>query len=412
MRICIVSQEYPPETARGGIGSQNWTKARALADLGHEVHVLSSATGATDGLATRDDGGVTVHRIEPPGVEFPVYGAPAYWVGYTWSVLRALHRLMEPLDFDVLDFAEYGAEGFAYQLDRTPWSFVPVAVQLHGPLSMFSERIGWPEPGSELERVGTLMEELSIQRADGLMACSANIADFTAGRHGVARDSIDVVHCGVDSSAFTPPPDGFREGKPPTVLFVGNLAANKGLGTVLDAVLVLRAKWPELRLRVLGKGEGSFLEDLRDRARGAGAEDALELLGFLQDRSALPDLYRSAHVFASPAQHEVGVANVYIEAMASGCPVVAANTGAAPEAVSDGESGLLVTPGDVEGTAVALDRVLGDRELARRMGDAGRRRVDEYFSIDRYVERVLATYERAIAAGSGLRAAVLEGAAP
>ncbi|TMM08128.1 MAG: glycosyltransferase family 4 protein [Actinobacteria bacterium] len=405
MRICIVSQEYPPETARGGIGSQNWTKAHALAGLGHEVHVLSSSTGATDGIATREGDGVTVHRIEPPGVEFPVYEAPAYWVGYTWSVLAALQRLMKSLEFDVIDFAEYGAEGFAYQLDRTPWSFAPVAVQLHGPLSMFAERIGWPEAGSDFERVGTFMEELSIQRADALMACSANIADFTAERHGVARDSIDVVHCGVDSSAFTPPPPGFREAQPPTVLFVGNLAANKGLGTVLDAVLLLRSRWPDLRLRVLGKGEGSFLDDLRARAHSAGTDDALELLGFVQDRAALPDLYRSADVFASPAQHEVGVANVYIEAMACACPVVAAETGAAPEAVADGESGLLVRPGDVRGTAAALERILGDPELARRMGEGGRRRVDEYFSIDRYVERVLGTYERAIA-----RSAAISGA--
>ena len=52
--------------------------------------------------------GVTVHRIEPPGVEFPVYEAPAYWVGYTWSVLRGLQRLIGFVEFDVLDFAEYG----------------------------------------------------------------------------------------------------------------------------------------------------------------------------------------------------------------------------------------------------------------------------------------------------------------
>src|SRR2546430_15306822 len=117
---------------------------------------------------------------------------------------------MKSLEFDVIDFAEYGAEGFAYQLDRTPWSFAPVAIQLHGPLSMFAERIGWPEPGSDFERVGTFMEELSIQRADALMACSANIADFTADRHRVARRSIDGGHRGGDSSALPPPPPGLR----------------------------------------------------------------------------------------------------------------------------------------------------------------------------------------------------------
>ena len=79
-------------------------------------------------------------------------------------------------------------------------------------------------------------------------------------------------------------------------------------------------------------------------------------------------------------------------------PLLAAATGAAPEAITHDESGLLVAPGDVPATAAALDRILGDPALAARMGEAGRRRVDDYFSIDRYVERVLGTYERAIAA--------------
>jgi phosphatidylinositol alpha-1,6-mannosyltransferase len=107
--------------------------------------------------------------------------------------------------------------------------------------------------------------------------------------------------------------------------------------------------------------------------------------------------YAEADVFCSAALHEVGVANVYLEAMASACPVVASDTGGAPEAVEHGETGLLVEPYDVEATAAALDRILSDPALGRRMGAAGRRRVDEYFAVDRYVERVLATYERAIA---------------
>ena len=159
MNICLVSQEYPPETARGGIGTQTWNKARALARLGHVVHVLSCAAEPGPELQTKADAGVTVHRMQPPGFEFPVYDASAYWVGYTWSVLRQLHHLMQTTKFDVIDFAEYGAEGCAYQLDRTPWNWVPVVVQLYGPLAMFAgldmpassaltqQRLGWTPTG-------------------------------------------------------------------------------------------------------------------------------------------------------------------------------------------------------------------------------------------------------------------------
>jgi glycosyltransferase involved in cell wall biosynthesis len=111
----------------------------------------------------------------------------------------------------------------------------------------------------------------------------------------------------------------------------------------------------------------------------------------------LPDFYRRAHVFCSPAQHEGGVANVYLEAMACCCPVVASSAGGAPEAVINDETGVLVPPGDEHAVAVALDQLLGNPSLARQMGQAARQRVDDYFAMDKYIGRVLRNYQRAIA---------------
>ena len=395
LRICLVAQEYPPETARGGIGSQAWNKARGLRDAGHDVHVLSSSAAPGPPLRTQTEAGVTVHRLQPPGYAFPVHDAPAFWTGYSWAVLRALRRLEEEQGFDLVDFAEYGAEGFAYQADRTEWNWTPVVVQLHGPLAMFAERIGWPERDSRLYRVGTFMEDFSIGNADALMACSGNIADFTAGFHGVPREQIDVVHCGVDVQRFTPA-RATRNGRP-TVLFVGNVAANKGVATVVEAVLGLLDEHPGVRLQILGTGDDDLVDELQARAREAGAAGAIEFHGFVADRARLPAYYGGADVFCSPADHEVGVANVYIEAMACGCPVVAAVTGAAPEVVEDGETGLLVPPNDVGATRAALAAVLRDPKLGERLGSAGRRRAEREFAMDRYLERVLATYERALA---------------
>ena len=397
MNICLVSQNYPPDTAQGGISTQTWNKARALTDLGHTVHVLSCAAKAGPALKTTIDDGVTVHRMQPPGRdsanEFSVYNEQTYSLGYTWSVLRHLRGLLATSVFDVIDFADYGAEGFAFQIDRAPWE-PAVVVQLHAPLAILAEHIGWPAKESDFYSVGTFMEGVSIEKADALMACSANIADFTAEFYSLPRESIEVVHCGVDIKAFYPA-DSNEPIERPTVLFVGNIAGNKGLTTVFDACSQLRSKYPDLRLQIVGSGDDELTERLKSRAQKEMPPGGVEFLGFVE-RSRLPDFYRRASVFASPAQYEGGVANVYLEAMASGCPVIASTAGGAPEAVVNGELGLLVPPLDVDATVTAIDRILSDALLRDRLGRAGRQRVEQYFAMDKYISRVLATYEKAI----------------
>jgi len=399
LNICLVSQNYPPETAQGGIGTQTWNKARVLVGLGHSVHVLSSANGPDRAIRTRTDDGVVVHRMgrpgEDPGLEFGIYHSHTFWVGYAWSVLRALRRLTQTTRFDVIDFAEYGAEGFSYQLDRTPEDETAVVVQLHGPLAMLATHIGWPDKESDFYRVGTFMEGVSIRLADRLMACSAGIADFTARLYGIPRSTIDVVKCGVDTDAFRPADTAEGPHTRPTVLFVGNVAASKGASTALEAVLRLRSKHLDIKLQIVGRGDRKFVAELQSRVDAEHAEGSVEFCGFV-DRQRMPKFFQRADVFCSPATYEGGTANVYLEAMACGCPVVASTAGGAVEAVEDGVTGLLVPPGDVGEVTEALDRILANEPLRRRMKEDCRARTDEHFSMDRYISRILDVYEAAI----------------
>jgi glycosyltransferase involved in cell wall biosynthesis len=393
MRICLVSQAYPPETAQGGIGSQTWNKARSLTRIGHVVHVISCATGERANTSIID--GIMVHRIQPPGQEFRVYNLETHWLGYTWAVFREINRLLETTKFDIIDFPEYGAEGFAYQLDRMQWNWAPVVVQLHAPLAMLSKFIGWPEKGGAFYNVGCHMEGVSIRLADAVMACSAAIADFTADFYGIPRSSIDVVHCGIDNTAFHPVKTHRRPDQRPTVLFVGRIALSKGIRTIIESTLRLRCKYPRILLQVLGKGDDRLQHELQEYVRAQGATENVEFLGFV-GREMLPTHYCNADAFCMPSQFEGGTANVYLEAMSCGCPVVASTVGGAAEAVVDGKSGFLVPPDDIDATAQALDRLLADPNLRQCIGDAGRRRVDEYFAMDKYILRILAVYEKAI----------------
>ena len=393
MRICLVSQEYPPETAWGGVGTQTWVKARGLARRGHEVHVLSCSSHPQDGIRTETHDGVTVHRIQPPGHDFPVYGKPLWMLGWTWLVAAALDELMHRHRFDVLDAPEFGGECFGYQIDRTRWNWVPVVVQIHGSMTMFVDRMGWPQRGSRLHELGTFLESFSLRNADALMAVGAGIADIAAAAYGLDRMRIDVVHCGVDTDLFTPAATPDPPAARPTVLFVGKMVKNKGPLVVAEAVLALKEKYPDIVVRFVGEGK-DMPGEVRAMARSAGAESNVELLGF-RPLADLPDLYRSAHVFCSPAEYE-GFGQVAIEAMACGCPVVASGAGGGGEAVVDGETGLLVAPNDAAATAAALDAILGDPARRLRMREAGLRRVTAEFTMDRHLDKVLAVYEKAI----------------
>ena len=234
---------------------------------------------------------------------------------------------------------------------------------------------------------------MSIRLADGLMACSAHIADFASDQYGIPRETIDVVHCGVDLEMFRP--DGSPNDGSPIVLFAGNVAESKGVVTVFEAVMKLRAKYPDVLLQILGPVDDDEVGTrLRRQAAELGAGANLEFLGFVEERASLPPHYRRASVLCAPSQHEGGVANVYLEAMACGRPVIAADNGGTPEAVLDGQTGFLVPTGDVEATAAALDRVLGDAQLRRRLGEQARGHVESYFGTDQYIGRILAAYER------------------
>jgi len=398
MRICLVSHEYPPETADGGIGTQTWNKAHGLTRLGHYVEVLSCAAAGWDGCSvrTREESGVLVHRLRPPGrtpaAPVSIHEHAAYLLGYSWSVLEHLHTRHAYAPFDLINFPDYGADGFAFQTNRTIYNWVPVIVQLHAPLTMLAERMGWPDKKSRFYRTARFMESESIRMADGWMASSANIADFVADFERIPRDQVDVVHCGLDCELFRPP-DRARRGDRPTVLFAGNIAESKGVGTVFESVMRLRGRFPNILLRVIGK-PNPLWDRLAERARAAGAAAHVEHVPYICDRGEIVRYFQQADVFASPADHENGVANVYVEAMACGCPVIAARTGGAPEAVIDGQTGILVPPRDVEATTAAIEKLLGDDRDRLRMGEAGTRRALDYFARDKYVQRVLAAYER------------------
>jgi phosphatidylinositol alpha-1,6-mannosyltransferase len=149
-------------------------------------------------------------------------------------------------------------------------------------------------------------------------------------------------------------------------------------------------------LRVVG--DGDWRPDLEREAAALGVADRVEFSGRLPF-DALLDAYRGCGVFAMPSRVErrprglwtgEGLGIVYLEAQACGRPVIASAEGGAPDAIRPGETGVLADPRDPEAIAAAAAELLADPQRAAEMGRAGRRWVEENFSVERFRERLAA----------------------
>src|SRR5437870_2751120 len=116
MKICLVSQEYPPETARGGIGTQTYTKAKGLSALGHQITVISAGSATR---SERQDDAVRVVRIPGYHDRMRLLSDAASWLTYSAEVAAELDQLHVKDPFDLVDFPEYGGEGFVHLLNQT-----------------------------------------------------------------------------------------------------------------------------------------------------------------------------------------------------------------------------------------------------------------------------------------------------
>lgn len=278
-------------------------------------------------------------------------------------------------------------------------------IHFHNPLPVF-----WGLPAAKIAKIPVLvLTEHSIsykgrlkmaspiygylqKKMDVVFACSEEVKNSHSRK--LPQNQLVTIHNGVDTERFFPGPENneFREKlNIPEICFiighVGNLTPQKGQVFLLQSIQRLTAE--KIPVVLILAGDGPLKELLESRAKELGIYQNVRFLG---QRSDIPEILRSIDVFAGSSLRE-GFPISVLEAMATGIPVVTTNVGGNKEAVLDGITGFIVSPGNPDELALALKKILLNDNLRRNMGTAARRRVEEYFSAKTMVKRTEEIYE-------------------
>ena len=246
----------------------------------------------------------------------------------------------------------------------------------------------------------------ALGQADALIGISSFVARSMVA-NGYSPERTHAVLNAIDPSEFDPriDPGPVRQelGLPataPVVVSISRLFHWKGQAALVRALPIVRREFPETRLVIVGEDDRagapdrpSFTAELKALVRELGVEDQVLFPGFRRD---VPRLLAAADIFGMPSFHEpFGL--VFLEAMAMKKPVVALDSGGAPEVVEHGKSGLLSQPGDVEGLAANIVTLIRDPALRARMGEYGRCQVQTRFTPRRMAEDTERVYAKVLA---------------
>jgi len=224
--------------------------------------------------------------------------------------------------------------------------------------------------------------------ADAVVAMGEHWAGFLVEAMGVPPGKVHRIANGV---ADRPPSPGSPEGTPPVLVVLGIVGERKGTDVLLEALSSERIRTRPWRAIIGGNGE---VDKARRRAQELGLAGRVDFVGWVGP-AEVDAILRKGDIYILPSRQENQPMSI-LEAMACAMPVLSTRIGAIPEQVIEGETGLLVPPGDAEALAGALETLLADPERRRRMGHAGRERQQRLFSIRAGADSFAALY-RALA---------------
>jgi glycogen(starch) synthase len=387
VRLLILSWEYPP-LIEGGLARHVRKLSENLAALGVDVHVLTRGREESPPEEVRS--GVVLHRVREPKrpgelTEFIT------WVEHmNTDMLAAGVELGDSFDFDLVHGHDWLVAAAGDHLAKRFGT--PFTVTIHA--TEFGRHQGWVDkhPQSHIHGI----EHWMANRAEQVIACSAYMRDHISDVYGIEEERIAVIPNGIDPADLQPADEEemrrlrlrFAQPHEQLVLLVGRLVYEKGFQVALEA---MPRVIDELRnVRFLVAGSGTAEQELRGQAAALGLDDHGIFLGWIgDDLVVVPSIYEPFGLVA-------------LEAMASGCPCLVADTGGLREVVPHEEVGLRFRSRDPQSLADFAIRVLSDEELGSRLVAEAYGHVRSFDWVD-VAEQTLDVYERLVSSAATRR---------
>ncbi len=357
----VFEQDKPPGTT--GLSNLVWDNARALAELGEDVHIVGPYP-----TETQPPEGTTLHRFPLPPINYRNV------IGHLLIVIRGWQVIRRIPDIDVVLAPEYLSIGIFTLLN--PKQHIPLVLEVPGNIHERVER-GNPFDWS-MTLVLKITAALSAALAAGVVVTTREMAYWWA-KTGVSPSKMFHIPTGVDTRHYYPVPGaraklGFSEDTP-ILLYTGRFSHEKGLFVLLEAINQLKEEIPTIELHLLGSGPQETL--LKQRAESYGLTQQVIFHGWV-DRADMPLYYTAASITILPSFSE-GLPRTMLEALSCATPFIGTRITGMIDCVTDGETGRLVPPNDATALANSIRDLLNNPEEARQLGQAARAHMQQHF---------------------------------
>lgn len=363
--LFVVDSPYP---TLGGAEIQARLLAGELRRMGHDIRVLAPRRLPGQAQRERVDG-VEVFRLGHP--RWKGLGALILNVRYAAWLLRHQHRI------DVIHIhMMHNLAGAAGWLK--PWLRVPVMVKISGAAEF---RGGILDPDLRNKAKHRLLDR-GARRLQAYQCISRETVGMVESA-AYPSERLRLIPNAVDVARFAFPQRRFDSAS--TVLFIGRHAPVKALDVLLQAWARL-PRAPQARLILAGEGPQTPM--LRQMAQQLGIAESVEFPGTIDD---VAPLLRRADIYVQPS-HQEGLSNAVLEAMSASLPIVASRISGNEDLIDDGQTGLLVAPGDPQALAQAIGRLMESSALRSDLGLAAARKVEARYGLPTVIDSLLRTY--------------------
>ena len=383
MKVLMLSWEYPPKSV-GGLAQHVYDLTNALAELGMEVHLITS--GGYGAPSFEQVNGVKVYRVEPYRVSSPDF---VTWVAqFNVALLeKAIPILAENSDFHILHAHDWLVAYAARAVKHA--GRLPLIATIHA--TEYGRNYGLH---NDTQRHISDIEWWLTYEAWRVICCSHYMEGEVRHVFQLPQDKIVVIPNGVNINNFK---TGNRDARrinyaapdEKIVFYIGRLVREKGVQVLLDAAPEILANHPQTKFVISGKGP--YEPSLKHQAAMLGISNRVYFTGYIND-DVRNSLYSWSDVAVFPSLYEpFGI--VALEAMAAGTPVVVSDCGGISEIVRHGEDGLKANTGNSHSLAQNILAILKQPELGNKLRETAYRRVLNEFNWKNIARRTASTYQ-------------------